>query len=266
MNIEKAARYLKRINRLFNTLSEEADNPSAIELALMKNYIVELYDAFVAEVDTPPTPKAPQEAPKVTPVTSKAPITPLQPTPPPAPKPEPTPEVPPQREPVIEVKAPTPPPAPAATPEPAPKATPAPAPTPAAEPAPEPAPQPKPAPQPTPKPQPAPQPTAELGAFAELFEEEPASNDLQQKLIQSKKVSDLRMAMGMNERFLIQNELFGGNADVFNAALDHLNDLNSMQEAQSYLVQEFAGDYEWLDERRLKKAKRFIAIVRRRYH
>lgn len=104
------------------------------------------------------------------------------------------------------------------------------------------------------------------GAFAELFEDEPSSNDLQQKLIQSKKVTDLRMAMALNERFLMQNELFGGNADVFNAALDHLNKLSSMAEAESYLVKECAQAYDWLDERRLKKAKRFVSIVRRRYH
>lgn len=267
MNIEKAARYLKRINRLFSTLQEEADNPSAIELALMKTYLTELYDAFLAESDAAPTPQA-VEPPVIKPVTSQAPAIALQPSP----RPEPTPA--PKAEPTPKPA----PPAPVAQPQPEPvvQAPPKPAPQPAATPPPPPpkpievvAPQPK--PQPTPQPQPAapsprPKPAVDLGEYAELFEEEPSSNDLQQKLIQSKKVSDLRMAMGMNERFLIQNELFAGNADVFNAALDHLNQLSSMEEAQAYLVREFAATYEWLDERRQKKVKRFVSIVRRRYH
>ena len=99
--------------------------------------------------------------------------------------------------------------------------------------------------------------------FDILFEEERITA-LSQRLGQGK-ITNIRTSMGINERFLIQNELFGGNANRFNKALDTLDGFENFVEAKAYIIKEAAAENDWLDDSRVKRAQSFIRKIRRRY-
>jgi len=78
-------------------------------------------------------------------------------------------------------------------------------------------------------------------------------------------IKDLNTAMGINDRFLTVNELFGGDSSAFKDCVDHINKMESYEEAKSYLLSETAQKYDWSTAERLKKAAGFITLVQRRF-
>lgn len=66
----------------------------------------------------------------------------------------------------------------------------------------------------------------------------------QQETIVVKKKSDLKSKIGLNDRFRFLNELFGGNSGEFNAAINQLDTIDSIEEADDYLDRLF-GVYHW---------------------
>ena len=59
-------------------------------------------------------------------------------------------------------------------------------------------------------------------------------NSLAAKL-QQNPVSDLRSAIGINDKFLFVNELFGGSMEKYNKSIENLNDLKTLNGAMIYL-------------------------------
>src|SRR5207247_6836586 len=53
--------------------------------------------------------------------------------------------------------------------------------------------------------------------------------------LQQKPLEDLRVSIGLNERFAIMNELFGGNQQAFYTAIDKLNTSGSYDSARAAL-------------------------------
>ena len=88
--------------------------------------------------------------------------------------------------------------------------------------------------------------------------------DLSEQL-DSTPISSIQKAMGLNERILTQNELFGGDKTSFDNALQRLNSLENFEEARTYLSDELIPLYEWMDEKRIKKAQWFIKLIKRKY-
>lgn len=127
--------------------------------------------------------------------------------------------------------------------------------------------------KPTPKPEPPatkePTPpvqntaTATNEEYEELFAFKEAT-DLSQKLSASP-IADLSKALGMNEKYLYINELFGGDVATFQTALKQLNNGESFDQARQYLEQECIGQHNWMDKNRKVIAKNFVKLVRRRY-
>lgn len=78
-------------------------------------------------------------------------------------------------------------------------------------------------------------------------------------LLYNKPVGDIRKAMGINDRFFYQRELFEGNADLFNQTLDQLNSMSSFDDATNFLV----SNFEW--EKDSEVAGSFLKIVKRRF-
>ncbi len=72
-------------------------------------------------------------------------------------------------------------------------------------------------------------------------------------------ISDLRRAIGINDRFFFQRELFGGQADLFNQTIDQLNGLNSMDAALSFISTNFNWDPN------NDAVTSFFALLRRRF-
>jgi len=53
--------------------------------------------------------------------------------------------------------------------------------------------------------------------------------------IQNHKISDLKAAIGINDKFLFINDLFDGNMKAYSIAIDTLNGMGSFQEAETYI-------------------------------
>ena len=102
--------------------------------------------------------------------------------------------------------------------------------------APEPEPQPVVFPQPEPAPQPQVQPKPQPQAG----------------------VSDIRRAISLGDRFLFQRELFAGNGEKMQKALDELNELKSLNEAVQYIAR-----FEW--DKDSSTYELFINVLKRRF-
>ena len=81
----------------------------------------------------------------------------------------------------------------------------------------------EPEPEPTPEPEPKPVP-----------EPEPEDNSLVARL-QRAHVSDIRMAIGINDKVMIVNDLFGGSVERYNKSIDALNDFPTLSGAKVYM-------------------------------
>ncbi len=100
-------------------------------------------------------------------------------------------------------------------------------------------------------------------ALAGLFEFKEVG-DLSEKL-KMQPIERIEHGLGINERILSINELFNGDSDLFRQTLDYLNSLKSFQDARAYLTEGVATQFNWADESRKSKATYFIELVRRKY-
>lgn len=77
------------------------------------------------------------------------------------------------------------------------------------------------------------------------------------------KLMDLKKGIGLNERFLFANELFNGDMIAFNRALDELNHLESMSEANKFMNDGLALKYGWKAEN--ESVESFKSLISRRF-
>ena len=101
-------------------------------------------------------------------------------------------------------------------------------------------------------------------SILELFNVEDSS-ELSDRLANAP-IKDLTKAMGINEKIFTVNELFDGNLLEMDNMLDALNGLSSFDEAASILQHSVASKYQWSDPSKLKKAKKFIRLIKRRFN
>lgn len=251
MDLLKAKIYLDKINRDFARMSKDPETILRIDVDIIMSNIREMYDALLSEEPAP--------AAKADPVVRKQ-AAPRQPEPE-----EPAAPVASAPPPVISIPTPVAPPAYVpAEPAPPPEEKPAPASPPppiiveqvkAAEPLPVFKPQ-----QPAAPPMsfPAISPEAEA-----LFEQKQAK-ELSEKLSELP-IPDLRKAIALNDRLLLTRELFGGDNQAFENALNALNSFQMMEQAKNYLLEHCVMRYRWTDKKHTETAKNFIKLVRRRY-
>ena len=234
MQLEKTTILLEKINNLHNSLLKDANNISRIERDLLKDYVRALYDAMLDapvstvlnEIEVTPQRSKP-EPPGDQPKSSNV----VEPSPIAA-EPEKEAYKPPR---IIELSndlkedlASTPPP---------PKA------------------------EEVHHDAPAPQMDDEL---SELFMDDPANIDLSDRLANSP-IKDLTKAISINDKIFTVNELFGGNMVDFEQTLKTLNGCEGFSNATSLILVDKAKEYGWTEKNRLKKAKKFVKLVRRRY-
>ena len=96
-----------------------------------------------------------------------------------------------------------------------------------------------------------------------LFQSE-NSNELSSRLSKLP-IGDLNGAFGLNEKIFNINELFNGDNGSYQETIDALNSLSSMEEARNYLSSEVVDRFDWLEDRKIKKAANFIRVIHRRY-
>jgi hypothetical protein len=83
------------------------------------------------------------------------------------------------------------------------------------------------------------------------------NEDIGEKL-QQQPISDIKSAIGINDKFLYINELFGGSAEEFETIVNLLNQFTSMDEAQQSLEK-----YGWVQDNETTQS--FVSLVSRRY-
>ena len=114
---------------------------------------------------------------------------------------------------------------------------PAPAPQPAPAPMPAPAPQPAPAPAPAPREEEAPQRLGDVIAknvttlADKMAEEQPTAA--------YNRITDIRKAIGLNDKFLMIRDLFGGDANLYEDTINHLNEYDDLDECMIFIVENF---------------------------
>ncbi len=77
------------------------------------------------------------------------------------------------------------------------------------------------------------------------------------------KIEDLKSAVALNQRFLFSNELFNGNMEAFNRALNELNHLENMDEALRYIDLQLSKNYNWKKDS--DTVGEFLALIERRF-
>jgi len=80
--------------------------------------------------------------------------------------------------------------------------------------------------------------------------------------IQHNKITDLKSAIGINEKFQFINELFDGNMKEYTVAIDQLNSFSSNTEAESYIAN-LEEVYKWKPDNNI--ADNFKELVERRF-
>ncbi len=66
--------------------------------------------------------------------------------------------------------------------------------------------------------------------------------------LQKNPVSDLKKSIGINEKFAFINELFDGDLNEYNNAIEQLNNSSNYEEANSFLQNVLIAQYNWNDE------------------
>jgi hypothetical protein len=74
---------------------------------------------------------------------------------------------------------------------------------------------------------------------------------------------DLKSSIGINDKFQFTNELFKGNMQEFNIAIEQLNASETHESALNYITG-LKGLYNWDDEN--ETVKRWLSIIERRYN
>ncbi|MFT4777586.1 MAG: hypothetical protein ACJAU0_001507 [Flavobacteriales bacterium] len=89
-----------------------------------------------------------------------------------------------------------------------------------------------------------------------------ADDSLAQKLRKTP-IDDLRKAIGLNQKFLLINELFDGDADTYNASIDQLNSSSGFETASGWIHSELRNRFQWDDES--ATVQDFLDLVERRF-
>lgn len=120
---------------------------------------------------------------------------------------------------------------------------PAPMPAPAPQPAPQPAPAPMPAPVPAPQPAPAPREEEAPQRLGDVIAKNVTT--LADKMAEEQptaafnRITDIRKAIGLNDKFLMIRDLFGGDANLYEDTINHLNEYDDLDECMIFIVENF---------------------------
>ncbi len=78
-------------------------------------------------------------------------------------------------------------------------------------------------------------------------------------------IDDLKNAFSINDKIWYINELFNKNNEAFEDAIWKLNNLRNFEEAKKFILGELVRQYNWEDKNKLRAAKKFNKIIKRRY-
>ena len=64
--------------------------------------------------------------------------------------------------------------------------------------------------------------------------------DRASELLRNEPVTDLRRAIGINDRFLLIRDLFGGDGAAYESAIDALNGFDNLDDCMIYIAEHYA--------------------------
>ncbi len=99
--------------------------------------------------------------------------------------------------------------------------------------------------------------------FLSIFAEN-NSNELSEKL-SKRPIKDLKKAFGINEKIFTIKEIFNGDKNAFEDAIEKFNRFNDFEEAKNYILEELAQTFNWDKPGNIKKIGQFIKTIQRRY-
>lgn len=134
---------------------------------------------------------------------------------------------------------------------------------PKSEPKPEPTPAPAPAPRPTPRPMPQPTVTEAPKRLGDVLGG--GVTTLADKLVDDSqptpamsRITDLRKAIGINDKFLMVRDLFDGDVARYEDTIDTLNEFDDLDDCMIYIIENFA----WNPD--LEGAKLLVSLIERK--
>lgn len=103
--------------------------------------------------------------------------------------------------------------------------------------------------------------STDIGSLNEKLSQQQQKVSLAEKL-QKKPISDLKTAIGLNQKFLFMNDLFEGENTAYNEAVNQLNSMSSMDDAKNLLLS-LGTKYNW--DLESESVVQFTELVERRY-
>ncbi len=77
--------------------------------------------------------------------------------------------------------------------------------------------------------------------------------------MQSKPLNNINHAVGINDRFLYQKELFNNDKDLYKLTIERINNAESYEQAMDYLN----SNFEWDEES--ATTQKFLELVKRKF-
>lgn len=105
--------------------------------------------------------------------------------------------------------------------------------------------------------------TEEKKSLNDLFQSEQNEKNLAQKLQGTKKLDSLHSGININQRFVFMKELFGGDANIYNATLDRLDLAGDYSKAELIISEEAYNKFDWSSKE--ETVSEFMTILSRRY-
>ncbi|MDA3942295.1 MAG: hypothetical protein PF694_02005 [Bacteroidetes bacterium] len=82
-------------------------------------------------------------------------------------------------------------------------------------------------------------------------------------MMERQPITDIRTAIGINDKFLFINELFSGSLEAYNKMLDELNDFKSFNGASTFLI-ELKVQHQW--EGSAAAWKKLVGLIERKFN
>ena len=114
---------------------------------------------------------------------------------------------------------------------------------------------------PIPAPKVIPTPVEKPKSLHQAYEEQTADHSIAARL-QYNPINDLRSAIGINDKFLIMNQLFKGSMEQYNSAIERLNGFFNYEDAEIFLGS-LKILHDWTDD--LPANEKLLHFVKRRY-
>jgi hypothetical protein len=81
--------------------------------------------------------------------------------------------------------------------------------------------------------------------------------------LQRKPIYDLRIAIGLNEKFEFINILFNRDGNAYAQSIDDINKCANLQEAEAYIASKLMSTYNWEEDN--SQAHNFMELIERRF-